>query len=109
VSVVNKMKLKNTKKTGAEMKYIGGICRVNGCSLPAAHLVFRGRFKALVCEKHHTEELIIKPVEFNVATTGFKECDSDIDRAVDAALLRLKPILRDVLRSELKNICNLRR
>jgi hypothetical protein len=45
---------------------------------------------------------IIKIQPYQKPTTGYKECDRDIDHAVDSALIRIKPLLRDILRDELK-------
>lgn len=37
-------------------------------------------------------------------TTGSKDGDCRINKAVDMALLRLKPIIRDIIREELKEM-----
>lgn len=86
----------------AAVRSSDGFCRVNGCGNPATQKVRRGRFTVRMCDKHASEPTVIKVEEFQAPTTGYKECDRDINHAVDSALLRLKPILRDILREELK-------
>lgn len=49
----------------------------------------------------------IKIEEFKPATTGFKELDRDINHAVDAVMIYLNSILRDLIRRELKLHLNL--
>lgn len=36
-------------------------------------------------------------------TTGDAECDRAVDRAVDIVLVKLRPLLRDIIRNELKD------
>lgn len=43
-----------------------------------------------------------KPVFAERPTTGDKELDRAINNAVDTALLKLQPIIRDAIRAELK-------
>lgn len=100
------MESKTTTTLGAQddgaVRCTVGFCRVNGCGNPATQKVKRGRFTVRMCDKHAHEPTVIKIEEYQKPTTGYKECDRDIDHAVDHALLRLKPIIRDILREELK-------
>ena len=44
----------------------------------------------------------IEPIKLDKPTTGCKDADRRINEAVNMALLRITPILRDVLREEIK-------
>lgn len=50
------------------------------------------------------QEPVLRPVQFEKPTSGDVEVDRAINRAVEAALLRVSPILRDLIREELKRV-----
>lgn len=64
--------------------------------------VKQGRFWCWFCDSHGAKYKQIQPVQFEEQTTGSKECDKQINRAIDMALLRIAPILRDFIREEIK-------
>lgn len=89
-------------KSEPPVRISDGLCRVKGCGSAATQKVKRGRFTVQMCDRHAGEPTVIKIEEYQKPTTGYKECNRDIDHAVDHALLRLKPIIRDILLEELK-------
>lgn len=77
-------------------------CSVFGCPKVAAYKGYRGRVAAWFCHEHAEGVSVVALKEFEPVTTGSKDCDHEINTAVDVALLRIKPILRDFIRQELK-------
>ncbi len=80
-------------------------CAFNGCQNPGVILQGSRRVKGWFCPIH-AKPCVIEPLKLERPSTGCRDVDRDIDQAVDIALLRIKPILRDLIREELKRVLN---
>lgn len=80
----------------------GTICRYAFCDAPATVIHHKGRIKSALCQKHFDQATIVKLEPIQPATTGSKYADKRVNQAVDMALLRLGPIIRDMMREEIK-------
>lgn len=82
-------------------------CAFMGCSKPATQNRRRNRITAWVCDEHAEKEKpngVIESTVFQEPSTGSKIADRAIDRAIDGAMIRIKPFLRDILREEIKRM-----
>lgn len=61
----------------------------------------------MVCDAHAETGPVIESLKKEKATTGSKYADRRVNQAVDMALLRLAPIIRDTIREEIKRMLQL--